>query len=42
MTETTAPKTMKAHCPRCDGERNCEVHGELDVSWHEDVGRNAV
>lgn len=26
-------QTMKAHCPRCDGERNCSVHGAIDVPW---------
>jgi hypothetical protein len=26
-------ETLKAHCPRCDGERNCSVHGMLDEPW---------
>lgn len=26
-------ETVKAHCPRCDGERNCTVHGALDQPW---------
>lgn len=24
---------MKAHCPRCDGERNCDIHGSFDQRW---------
>jgi len=25
---------VKAHCPHCDGERTCDVHGKVDVPWH--------
>jgi hypothetical protein len=30
-------KTFKAHCPRCDGERTCFIHGEHEElwSWHD-------
>src|SRR5690606_36652838 len=24
---------MKAHCPRCAGERQCDVHGHAEESW---------
>ena len=27
---------MKAHCPRCDGERTCLVHGSFDQPWSHD------
>ena len=27
------PKWIKAHCPTCDGERNCNVHGTLYKAW---------
>lgn len=26
-------KPTKAHCPTCDGERICEVHGTTSTSW---------
>ncbi|UVM63295.1 DUF4145 domain-containing protein [Pseudomonas sp. B21-010] len=26
-------KTFKAHCPRCDGERTCFIHGEFERRW---------
>jgi hypothetical protein len=29
---TTLP-TLKAHCPECDGERVCDVHGATKTSW---------
>lgn len=29
-----------AHCPLCDGERACIIHGEFDQPWVEDDGRN--
>lgn len=32
--ETTKPKPVKAHCPTCDGERTCDVHGHVYVPWH--------
>lgn len=25
--------TAKAHCPTCDGERTCDVHGHVYTSW---------
>lgn len=25
--------TIKAHCPKCDGERVCAVHGTAKTSW---------
>ena len=39
MTE----QTMRAHCPRCDGDRVCLVHGSFDQPWefeHEYGGVN--
>ncbi|MFC5427951.1 DUF4145 domain-containing protein [Paraburkholderia denitrificans] len=33
---------FKAVCPRCDGERNCGVHGALDEPWEWTDGRNAT
>ncbi|MBJ9696942.1 DUF4145 domain-containing protein [Burkholderia cenocepacia] len=33
---------FKAHCPRCDGERNCSVHGGFDEPWECSDGRNTV
>jgi hypothetical protein len=27
---------MKAHCPRCDGERVCLIHGSFDQPWSND------
>ena len=33
---------LKAHCPRCDGERNCRIHGAYDDSWEWTDGRNTV
>lgn len=30
---------FRAHCPRCDGQRVCIIHGQLDQSWStEDAG----
>ena len=29
-----AASRMKAHCPRCDGERNCSIHGSFDQPWN--------
>jgi hypothetical protein len=26
-------KTKKAHCPTCDGERTCEIHGSVYKTW---------
>lgn len=28
-----APKIVKAHCPKCDGERNCLEHGTIYKAW---------
>jgi hypothetical protein len=25
--------TKKAHCPTCDGERTCEIHGTVYKTW---------
>lgn len=33
---------FKAHSPRCDGERNCSVHGGFDEPWECSDGRNTV
>lgn len=27
-------ETVKAHCPECDGERVCEVHGTTATDWY--------
>lgn len=27
------PEPVKAHCPTCDGERLCEVHGQAKTAW---------
>ena len=37
-----APSKMKAHCPRCDGERNCDIHGLFDQSWSEGSGYHSI
>lgn len=38
MTDKTAatekPKPVKAHCPECNAERMCDVHGHVYVPWH--------
>ncbi|NMY95629.1 DUF4145 domain-containing protein [Pseudomonas proteolytica] len=31
---------FRAHCPRCDGVRNCIIHGAFDQPWHVEDGRN--
>ena len=33
---------MKAHCPRCDGERVCDIHGQAVRPWHWTDGRNST
>lgn len=33
-TEAKKPDPVKAHCPTCDGERLCDVHGHVYVPWH--------
>lgn len=38
----SAETILKAHCPRCDGERNCEVHGVLYEPWTWTDGRNSA
>ncbi|QFG28494.1 DUF4145 domain-containing protein [Pseudomonas umsongensis] len=35
-------KTFQAHCPRCNGERKCEIHGALNLPWEWSDGRNSV
>lgn len=35
-------ESTKAHCPRCNGERNCAIHGALNVPWEWNDDRNAV
>lgn len=36
MTEVaeTAQQPQRAHCPRCDGERACNVHGQVKRPWY--------
>lgn len=38
MTDETSEEkkdsTVKEHCPTCDGERLCDVHGHIYVPWH--------
>jgi hypothetical protein len=29
----------KSHCPKCDGQRTCEIHGRLSVPWSWDDGQ---
>lgn len=26
-------KTVQAHCPNCDGERNCDLHARVPKAW---------
>lgn len=33
---------FKAHCPRCDGERLCDIHGEIDIPWEWTDGEHSV
>lgn len=33
MADSVKGKT-KAHCPECDGERKCLVHGAIAKNWH--------
>ncbi|MCO7626414.1 DUF4145 domain-containing protein [Pseudomonas fluorescens] len=35
-------KTFKAHCPRCDGERICWIHGEFEKPWDWDDGQHSM
>lgn len=32
---------MRAHCPRCDGQRLCNVHGAYDHAWDWADNRNS-
>jgi len=32
--QTTEKKIVKAHCPKCDGERNCTEHGTAYKAWN--------
>jgi len=32
-TKAGEKKTVKAHCPTCDGERNCTEHGTIYKRW---------
>lgn len=31
--ERKRPESVKAHCPNCDGERTCDVHGSIYLPW---------
>lgn len=45
MTEGVSPKkAVKEHCPNCAGERNCEVHGSVNVpwTWSDEYDRHSV
>jgi hypothetical protein len=33
---------FQAHCPRCNGDRACEIHGEIEVPWEWSDGRNSM
>jgi len=35
-------KTFQAHCPRCNGERKCEIHGALDLPWERSDDRHLM
>lgn len=37
MTEDAKPKILKAFCSSCGGERNCDVMGEYDKSFDDEV-----
>lgn len=41
MTEPT-DKPMKAHCPSCDRDTNCHVHGAVDQPWNQDDGEHSM
>lgn len=34
MTNETKDTLVKEHCPTCDGERLCDVHGHVYVPWY--------
>jgi hypothetical protein len=43
FTATEKLKPVKAHCPTCDGERTCDVHGHVYVPWYyEDRDGNSM
>ena len=33
--------TFQAHCPRCNGDRDCEIHGAIEVPWEWSDNRNS-
>lgn len=33
-------KTFQAHCPRCNGDRTCYIHGEVESPWSWSDGRH--
>ena len=33
---------FKAHCPRCNGERNCSVHGSINLPWEWTDGHHST
>lgn len=39
MPEET-PKNIKAHCPDCNRETNCYIHGAVDQPWDQDDGEH--
>ncbi len=30
---TSKSKTVKSHCPTCNGERTCKIHGQVTKNW---------
>lgn len=34
--------TFRAHCPRCNGERVCKIHGEVDQPWSWEDGQHSM
>lgn len=37
-----AQKPVKAHCPTCDGDRSCTLHGRVYVPWEWGDGRGYI
>tara|TARA_R110002124_G_scaffold74589_6_gene200179 strand:- start:4805 stop:5551 length:747 start_codon:yes stop_codon:yes gene_type:complete len=33
-SESKKQNPVKEHCPTCDGERTCDIHGHVYVPWH--------
>ena len=31
--ENKKPDSVKAHCPTCDADRTCDVHGKINKTW---------